>query len=190
MEAISAQAAGSTPVSYASVAQLNELLAQLEKTSHNTQSDLVSLRIDRWKTDSATKRQTQANVESIERNLQAALPEIIAQLRAAPEDMAATFKLYRNLDALYDVLGSVTESVGAFGGKDEFRALANDLNALETTRRAFADRIENLASSKEAEIGRLRNDLKASQAPQAATPPPKKVVVDDTQPPKPGRSAE
>jgi len=189
VEAISAQAAGSTPVSYASLTQLNDLLAQLERTSQNTQSDLRALRIDRWKTDSSTKRQSQSNVESVQRNLQAALPEIIAQLRAAPEDMGATFKLYRNLDALYDVLGSVTESAGAFGPRDDFQALANDLNALETTRRAFADRLENLASSKEAEIGRLRSDLKAAQAaqPSAPTTPPKKIVVDNTETPKPAK---
>ena len=46
-----------------------------------------------------------------------ALPEIIGQLRNAPEAMPITFKLYRNLDALYDVLGGVVEGAGAFGSK-------------------------------------------------------------------------
>ena len=31
------------------------------------------------------------------------LPAIIGELRAAPESLVSTFKLYRNLDALYDV---------------------------------------------------------------------------------------
>ena len=96
----SGPAAQSAPVSYASVTQLNGMLAQLEATSKNTQADLVKLRIEQWKTDSASKKQALANVDSIQRNLQGALPEIIAQLRAAPEDVPATFKLYRNLDAL------------------------------------------------------------------------------------------
>ena len=39
------------PVSYASVTQLNGLLAQLEATSKTTQADLAKLRIERWKTD-------------------------------------------------------------------------------------------------------------------------------------------
>src|SRR5215831_18909321 len=107
------------PVSYVSVAQLNGLLSQLEATSKNTQADLSRLRIERWKTDNASKRQALANVDSIQRNLQGALPEIIAQLRGAPENVPATFKLYRNLDALYDVLGSVVEVAGAFGSKDD-----------------------------------------------------------------------
>jgi hypothetical protein len=100
---------GSSPVSYASVTQLNGVLTNLEDTSKKTQDDLQKLRVEKWKADGSYKKQALGNVESIERNLQGALPEIIGQLRSAPESLPATFKLYRNLDALYDVLGSVTE---------------------------------------------------------------------------------
>ncbi len=174
---------GGEPVSYASVTQLNGLLAQLEATSKNTQADLVKQRIEHWKTDNGSKKQALANVDSIQRNLQGALPEIIAQLRAAPEDVPATFKLYRNLDALYDVLGSVVEGAGAFGSKDDLQSLSNDLNSFEGTRKQIAERIENLSSSKEAEIVRLRKDLKTAQAAIPVTPPAK-IVVDDNAPPK------
>jgi hypothetical protein len=171
------------PVSYASVTQLNGLLGQLESTSKDTQADLVKLRIERWKTDAGSKKQALANVDSIQRNLQGALPEMISGLRASPEDMPATFKLYRNLDALYDVLGNVVELTGAFGSKDEVQSLSNDLNSFEGTRKQIAERIETLSTSKEAEIVRLRTDLKTAQAAIPAEPP-KKIVVDDTQPPK------
>ncbi|MFZ0197998.1 MAG: hypothetical protein WB523_00870 [Candidatus Sulfotelmatobacter sp.] len=171
------------PVSYASVTELNGLLSQLEATSKAAQADLVSLRIERWKTDNSTKRQTLGDVDSIQRNLQSALPEMIAQLRNSPEDMPATFKLYRNLDALYDVMSGVVESTGAFGPKDDFQALSNDLNGFEGSRKQMADRMNNLLASKEQEIVRLRADLKTAQAAIPA-PPPKKVVVDDTEPPK------
>lgn len=172
-----------TPVSYASVTELNGILAQLEAASKDTQADLVKLRIERWKTDTAYKKQALTNVDSIQRNLQGALPEIMKQLRAAPEDVPATFKLYRNLDALYDVLGSVVESAGAFGSKDDFQSLSNDLNNFEGARKQFAGRIENLSSAKEAEIVRLRAELKTAQAAVPAALP-KKVVVDDNEPPK------
>src|ERR1700733_2786125 len=171
------------PVSYASVTQVNGLLSQLEATSKATQADLTKLRIDRWKTDGSSKKQALGNVDSIQRNLQNALPEMIGQLRNSPEDLPATFKLYRNLDALYDVLGSVVESAGAFGGKDDFQALANDLSTFEGTRKQLAERIENLSTSKEQEIVRLRTDLKTAQAAIPAAPP-KKIVVDDNEPPK------
>ena len=171
------------PVSYASVTQVNGLLTQLEDTSRTAQLDLVKLRIERWKTDGSTKKQTQSDAESIQRNLQSALPEMIGQLRNAPEDMPATFKLYRNLDALYDVLSGVTESAGAFGPKDDFQALQNDLNGFEGTRKQLADRMNNLATSKEQEIVRLQAQLKMAQA-AIPTAPPKKLVVDDTEPVK------
>lgn len=174
---------GSSPVSYASVTQLNGVLTNLEDTSKKTQDDLQKLRIEKWKADGSYKKQALGNVESIERNLQGALPEIIGQLRSAPESLPATFKLYRNLDALYDVLGSVTEGAGAFGPKDDLQSLSNDLNSFENSRKELAARLDSLSSAKEAEIARLRSDLTKAQAMIPAEPP-KKVVVDDTEPPK------
>jgi hypothetical protein len=171
------------PVSYASVSELNGLLAQLEAASKNTQADLAKLRIEKWKTDGSYKKQALGNVDSIQRNLQEALPAIIEELRAAPESLPATFKLYRNLDALYDVVGSVAEGAGAFGTKDDLQSLSNDLNGFESTRKQLAERIENLSTAKEAEIVRLRTDLKAAQA-AIPVAPPKKIVVDDTAPEK------
>ena len=172
------------PVPYASVSELNGIIGQLEQTSEATQADLSKLRIEKWKTDSGTKKQTLGNVDSIKRNLQGALPEIVTQLRNSPEDLTASFKIYRNLDALYDVLGNVTESAGAFGSKDEFQSLSNDLSALERSRHSFAQRMESLTTSKEAELNQLRTQVKTLQA-ATPPPPPKKIVVDDNEPKKP-----
>lgn len=174
------------PVAYSSVSELNLLLSGLEQTSQATQLDLAKLRIEKWKTDANTKRGEQTDVESIQRNLQNALPEIVTQLRNSPEDMPTTFKLYRNLDALYGVLGSVVESAGAFGSRDEFQSLQNDLNGLERARREFADRMDTLTQSKEGELSRLRAQVQTLQAAAQAAPPPppKKTVVDDTETPK------
>ncbi len=171
------------PVAYASASELNTILAQVRQTAQNIDGDLGKTRVEKWKADSATKRDIQGNVESLRRNLQSALPEIIAQLTNAPEDLAASFKLYRNLDALYDVFGQVVESAGAFGSKDEFQNLSNDMSALQSARRALGERMQNLATAKEGELTRLRNQLKTTQAgaPPAA---PKKIIVDDNEPPK------
>jgi hypothetical protein len=122
-------------------------------------------------------------VESIQRNLQSALPEIIAELKASPESLTSTFKLYRNLDALYDVFESVAESAGAFGSKDEFQALENDVSAFEKGRRSVAERMETLAGAKEIEVTRLRAALQNAQA-NTPVQPPKKIVVDDAAPAK------
>jgi peptidoglycan hydrolase CwlO-like protein len=181
--AAGASAQSNQPVSYASVTQLNGMLAQLEAASKNTQADLPKLRIDRWKTSAASKKETLAKIDSIQRNLQATLPDVISQLRTSPEDLPATFKLYRNLDALCDVVGSVAEDTGAFGSKDELQTMSNDLDGFDSTRKQMAQRMETLSASKEAEIVRLRTDLKTAQAAIPAAPP-KKIVVDDTAPAK------
>jgi hypothetical protein len=158
----------------------------VDEAAKTTLADLGKVRVDKWKVDSNTKRQSQADIQSIQRNLQSALPEIMNQLRASPEDLTATFKLYRNLDALYDVFGPVVESAGAFGSKDEYQSLANDLSSFESARKSLADRMDGLTTSKEAELNRLRTQVKELAA---QTPPPaaKKVIVDDTEEPKPAK---
>ncbi|MGA7218861.1 MAG: hypothetical protein WBX38_11125 [Candidatus Sulfotelmatobacter sp.] len=179
----SAQAQQGGAVSYASVSQVNGLLTQLDAASKTAQADLAKVRIEKWKADGSSKKQALADVDSIQRNLQNALPEMIDQLRNSPGDLPATFKLYRNLDALYDVMGGVVESTGAFGSKDDFQSLSSDLSGFEGTRKQLAERIQGLAESKEQEIVRLRTDLRTAQA-AIASAPPKKIVVDDNEPPK------
>jgi hypothetical protein len=80
-------------------------------------------------------------------------------------------------------MGSIAESAGAFGSKDEFQALSNDVSAIERNRRSLGERLENLSASKETELSQLRNQIKALQT--APPPPPKKIVVDDNEPKKP-----
>src|SRR5450755_456766 len=176
----SANLQSTQPVSYASVTQLNGLLAQLEASSKNTQADLAKLRIERWKTSGASKKETLGKADSVQRNLQGTLPDIIAQLRGTPEDLPATFRLYRILDALCDVVGSVAEDTGAFGSKDELQSISNDLNGFDGTRKQLAQRMETLSAEKEAEITRLRADLRTAQAAVPAAPA-KKIVVDDNE---------
>jgi hypothetical protein len=183
---LAAQAGGQNaapPVPYATANQVNALMSRLESTATSSASDLSRLRINKWKAPGSAKQQSEANRQSIVRNLETALPGMVAAVRNNPDDIAASFTLYRNLDALYDVLSSVAESAGAFGPRDEYEALANDLNSVEQIRRDLADRVTTLASSKETELAHLRTEVRAAQA-AAASAPPKKVVVDDNEPMK------
>ncbi len=177
-----AQTADAPPVAYSSVNELTGILTELQQTAQSMQADLQKTRVEKWKTDGATKRQTQNNVESLKRNLQTALPEVITQLNAAPEDTGLSFKLYRNLDALYDVFGSVVESAGAFGSKDEFQSLSNEMSALENARRTLGERVQKLTSAREDEVKHLRVQVKTLAAGPPA--PLKKNVIDDTEPVK------
>jgi hypothetical protein len=170
------------PVAYTSVNELNGILTPLQQTAQSMQADLTKVRIEKWKTDNATKREMIAKIDSIQRNLQAALPGMIAQLNNSPEDLGASFNLYRNLVVLNEYFGSVVDYAGAFASKDEYQSLGNDLTGLETERRAFGERMQKLVASKEDELSRLRAQVKTLSA--APPPPPKKIIVDDTEPPK------
>jgi len=172
------------PVAYASASELNSILAQVKQTAQSLDASLGKARVDRWKGDASFKSETQNTVESVRRNLQNALPEMLNQLSAAPEDIAATFKLYRNLNALYDIVGQIVDRAQDRGSKDDYQNLTNDLNSLQSERRILGERMQTLAASKEAELTRLRAQLKAAQAAAEPPPTPKKIIVDDTEPPK------
>lgn len=161
--------------------QFANTLIQLQQAAQDANVALGKLRIDKWKTDGSQKQQAQANVESLQRNLSAALPELLQKTRQSPQDIAVNFKLYRNLSAVYDVLASVTESAGAFGPKDQYESLAQPVSVMDAVRRSLADRMEQLAASKEAELTRLRSQAKTAATAPAATGV-KKIVVDDNAP--------
>ncbi len=174
-----APAAATTPATAA--APSDPLLGPIEQASLATLQDLGALRIDKWKTDGQSKEALQQQASALQRNLAAALPELVKQVRAHPGDLAASFKLYRNLNALYDVLAPLADAAGRVGPQSEFQSLAQDASAFDRARRAFADRLETLAAARDAELVSLR-----SQVQKPATPPtgPRKIIIDDTKPTK------
>jgi hypothetical protein len=162
-------------------------LDRLQVAASQANLDLGRLRIDKWKADGDSKRQAQANADSIQRNLTSALPGLIDAVRSAPQGLVAEFKLYRNLNALYDVFVSLTEATGAFGPKADYEALAQQLETIDSVRRDLGNAVEQLTSSTQSELNQLRSQIRTYQqtaAAAAAAVPPKKVVVDDAEPPK------
>ncbi len=168
--------------SYSTTPVLPEL-DRLQAVSSAMNGAISQLRIEKWKADGNSKRQAESNAESIQRNLTSALPGMISSVRSAPQDMAAEFKLYRNVNALYDVVSSLTESAGAFGPKSDYEALAQQLDSLDSIRRNLGDYLEQLTASTQSQLDQLRTQVKTLQAAASAAPP-KKVVVDDTTPAK------
>lgn len=175
-----APAQSAPPAQPVNVAELQQTLTQIEQMAQTASLDLAKLRIEKWKADSGTKRQSQSNADSLMSNLSAALPGMVASARSAPTALAPGLKLYRDLNVLYDVLSGLTESAGAFGTKDEYRGLAADDQALDSVRRSLGDYLENLASFKDAEIASLSTHT-ATNAGNAAVP---KKIIDDTEPEK------
>ena len=161
--------------------QLSNLLTQLERASLDANGALGRLRIDKWKTSSDQKQQAQSNVQSLQRNLSYAIPELTSKIRQAPHDLNANFKLYRNLNALYDVISNVAESAGAFGPKDQYEMLAQPLSSIDQVRHDLGDRLEQLTANNQAELDRLRTQVQATHQAEVAASP-KKIVIDDNTP--------
>lgn len=158
-------------------------LQELNLTAQRTVQDLQRVRVDRWKADNSNKSQTRDNIAALEKNLQSALPELVQAAQANPSSVGAAVKLYRNVNVVYDVLASVAESAGAFGLKEDYQALAGDLENLDNVRRNMGEQVEQLASAQDAAYGRLLTQQRAQQAAAAAAPA-KTTVVDDTEPAK------
>ena len=108
-----ASSAAQTPASGGPIdVQFANNLIQLQQAAQDANVALGRLRINKWKADGNQKQQAEANVEALQRNLSAALPELLQKTRQNPQDISVNFKLYRNLSAVYDVLASVTEAAG------------------------------------------------------------------------------
>ena len=170
-------AVATTPTTTAIV----QTLPELSRTVENARVDLASLRIDKWKGNGAAKRDASARSESIQRNLTEAMPALIQAVRQNEQSTNAAFKLYRNVNALYDVMTNLTESAGAFGQKEEYAALARDVEQLDQERRALGDALESATAQQDAQVLRIQQ---AARQAQAEAVPAKKIVIDDEAPAK------
>jgi hypothetical protein len=165
---------------------VSELLNQVRRSAEKFNADIARVRIDKWKTDASTKQQSQAGVASIGRNLSNAVPDLLQRIEASPGSLNANFRLYRNLNALYDTFAALVESAGAFGPREQYDPLAADIVQLDQLRHQAAERMDQLAGNNDAELARLRAKVAAVAT---GAKPAAKIVVDDAKP-KPKKKAK
>jgi hypothetical protein len=127
-------------------ANLNLIIAQIQKAALATNGDLGKLRIEKWKTDSDQKEQLQKMADSIQRNVTFAIPGLISDVQTSNGSMATTFKLYHNITIVYEYLTSLTDAAGVLGKREEYEPLANDAAALDSARQNLSTYIEQTAS--------------------------------------------
>lgn len=160
-----------------STGDVNTLVSRIEQETQGLNEDVGKLRIEKWKTDSSSRQQATENAASIQRNISSTFPGLLSGVRSNPQSVASNFKLYRYLNALYDVTSSLAESTGAFGKHEEYNLLSPHVAALEEARRSYADLLQQMATSADNRIAAAQRAQAAATA--AAAPPPKKIVVDD-----------
>ena len=149
---------------------------------------LSALNISRWKAPGQVKSAAQQDTGSIQRDLSDTLPGLLSKADAAPTTVPPAFVVYRNIDALYDVLLRVSETASLAAPQGESDALFSSLNKLEAARSQLGDAILNASQQREDQIVKLEASVRAAAAAQAQAPQPKTTVVDDgTAPPSPAK---
>ncbi len=150
----------------------------VQAMAQKSNADVARLHVEKWKTDAQSKQQSEASAAAIRRNLSDAVPDLLLRIQNEPGSLIANFRLYRNLNVLYDAFSALAESAGAFAPQDQYTPLAADVAQLDQLRRQLAERMDLLAGTSDAELARLR----AAAAAAKKAKPASKIVVDDNQP--------
>lgn len=176
-----AQAPASAPTEPVSP-ELKSILGDVQRVAVSSNGDLGKLRIEKWKTDGAQKQQMQKVAESLQRNINNAIPGLISDLQADPNSVSKAFKLYHNLNVLYEFMSPLTEVTSEYGKKEEYEPLAKDAAALDKVRQDLSDYVEKTAATLDAQVKRAATT--ASPQTTASQQQPKKIIVDDDTPTK------
>jgi hypothetical protein len=130
------------------------------------------LRLDRWKAPNSIRDEAQANINSIQRDVQSTLPALLTTADAAPASAAKALSVYRNVDALYDVTLRVDAAARLAAPPDQMSAIDQALARLDDSRRALGDQLQQTAAAQEGQIVHLQAALKAVPPPAPQPPPP------------------
>ncbi len=155
-------------------------VANLRPALANVQTAIGNLSIPRWKASSEVRAASQQDVASMQRDLNTTLPGLMAQVEAQTSGAAAlspSFAVFRNLDALYDVLLRVTETAALTGSSYDSNSLEQARAGLEDARSKLGAWLVDSLSAQDAQVARLQ--AASPPRPDAAPPAPAKIVVND-----------
>jgi hypothetical protein len=170
--AADAQAQAAAPGAFA----IGDLRAPLA----NVQTAIGNVSIGRWKASADVRATAQQDVSSMQRDLITVLPGLLTQAESASANGAAAlspaFAVFRNLDALYDVLLRVTETAALTAPPADANNLESARAGLENGRAKLGAWLLQAIGAQDARIAQA-----AAPAPRPAAAPttPSKIVVDD-----------
>lgn len=164
--------------------------ATLQPSLDVLRTALTIIHIDRWKAPTAVRDEAQSNLGSIQRDVQSTLPTLLTAADAAPTSAAKALPVYRNVEALYDVLLRVDTTARLAAPSDQTSALDQALTRLDGSRRALGDQLQQTAAAQETQVVNLQAALKAVPPPAPPPPPPAPLKCPTTPvrkktPPKP-----
>lgn len=163
---------------------LNAIVLQVQQAASSASMNIGKLRIEKWKTDSGQKQQLQQIADSLQKNIANAMPGLINDVSGSKGSALASFKLYHNLNVLYEFLSGLADAAGSLGKREEYEPLAADAAAIDTARLNLSTYIEQTVAKLES-ANRQQAGITPSQSHQQGTivPGRKVVVIDETDPP-------
>ncbi len=157
------------------------VMTNLRPALDNVQTAITNINVAHWKAPNDIRATTQQDINSMQRDLNTTLPPLMDQAAAAsngPGALAPAFAVFRNLDALYDVLLRVTETAGLAGSAADASNLEDARAGLEDGRGKLGAWLLQAIGAQDAQVVRLR--AAATARPPATPPPaPNKIVVND-----------
>jgi hypothetical protein len=153
-------------------------IASLRPALANVQNAIANLNVGHWKAPSETRAAVQKDIGSMQRDLNATLPGLVAQAEANPTALSPAFAVFRNLDALYDVLLRVTETAALSGAGSDAGSLEDARAGLEDARGKLGTWLLQSISAQDAQVVHLQTAL-AARPPAAPAAAPNKIVIDD-----------
>jgi hypothetical protein len=178
-----APAPAQTPAAAVAPAPTGFAMMNLRPALANVQTAITNLNVGHWKAPNDIRAATQQDIASMQKDLNTALPPLLAQADTAasangPAALAPAFAVFRNLDALYDVLLRVTETAGLAGSAADASNLEDARAGLEDGRAKLGAWLLQAIGAQDAQVVRLQAPA-AARAPAAAPAAPNKIVVND-----------
>jgi len=143
----------------------------LKPALDNVQQTMGALKLEKWKKGDIRDGAT-SNVAAIQRDIQDKLPPLLQDADAAPGTISKVLPLYRNIDALYDVVLRVLEASRVSAPADQIVQLQQALTTLGDARRTLDGHIQESATALEKQVSDLRSTWKAQSAVRCPAPPP------------------
>ncbi len=181
-QAAKTPAAVPAPTAAVAPAPTGFAMANLRPALANVQNAITNLNVAHWKAPNDIRATTQQDINSMQRDLNTTLPGLMTQADAAaaasgPAALSPAFAVFRNLDALYDVMLRVTETAGLAGSSSDASSLEDARAGLEDGRAKLGAWLMQAISAQDAQVAHAQ--APAAPHPPAAAPPPTRIVVND-----------
>jgi hypothetical protein len=167
--------------------ELNAIVLQVQQATSSASINIGKLRIEKWKTDAGQKQQLQQIADSLQKNIANAMPGLINDVNGSKGSALTSFKLYHNLNVLYEFLSGLADAAGSLGKREEYEPLATDAAAIDTARQNLSSYIEQTVGKLETANRALAGTNPAQSHQPASVVPGRKVVVIDEGDPAPAK---